>query len=49
MINEKLKSLTSAAGNPVAPGKAVALTDGVQIRLSKDPQGRMVEVKLIKV
>jgi hypothetical protein len=49
MINEKLNSLTSAAGDLVASGTAVALTDGAQIRLSTDPHGRMAEVKLINV
>ena len=49
LINQKLTSLISPGGNNVPPDKAAALNDGSQIRLSREPHGRMAEVKLIKV
>jgi hypothetical protein len=49
IVNQKLTSLVSPGGNPVPPDKAAALTDGAQIRLSREPHGRIAEVKLIKV
>jgi hypothetical protein len=48
MINEKLQSLTSATGNLVAPGEAILLADGAQIRLSQEKHGRVFEVRMIK-
>ncbi len=46
LINQNLTSLTTSAGNRVPPGQAVALTHGSQIRLSQEPNGRIVEVQL---
>lgn len=48
LINQKLTSLTSPGGNPVQPGQAVELIDGVQIQLAKEPHGRKAEVQIIK-
>lgn len=48
LVNQGLPSLTSPGGNRVPPGQAVALTDGVQIRLSQEPNGRVAEVQLIR-
>jgi len=47
LINEKLSSLYSSTGNLVPPGKAVELIDGARIRLSNEPRGQMVEVRII--
>jgi serine/threonine protein kinase len=47
LINQKLNALTSPAGNKVAPGKAVELTPGKQIRLSREPNGRMIEILMV--
>jgi hypothetical protein len=47
MVNENLPGLTSPGGNPVPVGQAVALTNGVQFKLSPDPRGKMVEVQVI--
>jgi hypothetical protein len=49
IVNQKLTSMLSPAGNPVPPDKAAALTDGAQIRLSMEPHGRIAKVKLVKV
>ena len=49
LINQKLTSLISPGGNNIPPDKAAALRDGAQIRLSREPHGRMAEVKLLKV
>lgn len=49
LTNEKLKGLTSPAGNTVAVGQSVELSDGAQIRLCSEPNGRMAEVKLIRL
>jgi hypothetical protein len=49
LINQKLTGLISPGGNGVPPDKAVALINGARIRLSKEPHGRMAEVKLIKI
>lgn len=45
-VNERLTSLTSPTGNPVAPGqnRGVELKPGVTFRLSNEPNGRMAEI-----
>ncbi len=48
LINEALASLTSASGNRVPAGQAVALTDGAMIRLSQEPHGRIAEVQVVQ-
>jgi hypothetical protein len=49
IVNQKLTSMVSPGGNNVPSGKAAGLTDGAQIRLSREPHGRIAEVKLIRV
>jgi serine/threonine protein kinase len=47
LLNRKLDSMVSPAGNPVPHGQACALKDGDEIRLSKEENGRLVSVKMI--
>ncbi len=54
LINQNLTSLTSPGGHVVAsssepgkPGQAIELKNGIIFKLSQDPHGRMVEVKMI--
>jgi len=49
LINQNMTSLTSPGGNRVPTGHAVILKDGVQIRLSQEPHGRIADVQVIKV
>lgn len=49
LINQNLSSLTSANGNRVPAGHAVELTDGIQIRLSNESHGRIVDVQILKL
>ena len=49
LINQNLASLTSPGGNRVAPGKAVELADGAQIRLAQEPHARIASVQVIPV
>lgn len=46
LININLSSLTAPGGNVVPSGKAVELKDGAQIRLSREPHGRIAEVQI---
>jgi serine/threonine protein kinase len=48
LINQRLTSLTSPSGNRVGPGQAIALKDGIQIRLSQEEHGRIAEVMMIR-
>jgi serine/threonine protein kinase len=48
LVNEHLPSLTSPSGNRVPAGQAVELKDGVQIRLSQEPHGRIAEVQIVR-
>lgn len=48
MVNQRLTSLTSPNGNRVPPTHGVVLEDGVQLRLSQDPNGRIADVVLLK-
>jgi hypothetical protein len=48
LINQNLASLTSPGGNRVPPEQAVALTDGSQIRLSQESNGRIAEVQMVR-
>jgi serine/threonine protein kinase len=49
LINQNLASLTSPGGNRVPAGQAVELKDGVQIRLSQEPHGRIAEIQMINL
>jgi len=44
LINQALTSLTSPSGKRVPLGQTVVLSDGAQIRLSQEPNGRIAEV-----
>ncbi|HQX50123.1 MAG TPA: hypothetical protein PLY87_09545 [Planctomycetaceae bacterium] len=46
MLNQNLTSLTSAEGNRVPAGQAIALTPGAKIRMSQEPNGRIAEVEM---
>jgi hypothetical protein len=35
-------------GDPVPPGAPVALRDGMQIRLSREPGGRLAVVQMLR-
>ncbi|MDR1576957.1 MAG: kinase [Deltaproteobacteria bacterium] len=49
LINQTLDSLFDATNNkPISKGSYVALTNGLQLQLSKDPNGRLVNVSLVQ-
>ncbi|MDR2140352.1 MAG: kinase [Deltaproteobacteria bacterium] len=50
MVNQQLDSLINLSDNktPIAKGKAVTLTDGLQLQLSTEPAGRLVNVSLVQ-
>lgn len=48
LVNQKLTTLTSPGGNLVSAGQALELADGAQFRLTTEPHGRLVEVRVIQ-
>jgi serine/threonine protein kinase len=48
LINQNLTTLTDPAGRKVPPKQFIELVHGAKFRLSTEPNGRMVEVQIIK-
>jgi hypothetical protein len=49
LINQQLTSLVSPGGNRVPIGHAVELSDGAQLRLSRELHGMIAEVQMVRV
>jgi DNA-binding helix-hairpin-helix protein with protein kinase domain len=47
LMNQNMTSLTELSGSRVPCGQAVELADGVQLRLSQAPNGRIAEVQFV--
>lgn len=48
LVNQNAAAMQVVGGDPVAPGTPVALRDGMQIRLSREPGGRLAVVQLLR-
>jgi hypothetical protein len=48
LVNQGPAAMQVVGGDPVPPGAAVPLRDGTQIRLSREPGGRLAVVQLLR-
>jgi hypothetical protein len=48
LVNQNAASMQVVGGDPVPPGAAVALVDGMQIRLAREAGGRLAVVQLLR-
>jgi hypothetical protein len=48
LVNQNAGSMQVVGGDPVPPGTAVPLRDGMQIRLSREKHGRLAVVQMVR-